>query len=401
MPENREYAAADAHEAERADEVSLLDLLVLVADNSRLLVLAPLAVGVLALVVSSLITPTFTARTIILPPQQQQNAVAAAALAQLGNLANFAGVGLKSPAEQYMSFLRSRTVADRLIDKFDLMQVYEAKLRSSARQALAVHTRIASGKDALIQIEVDDVDPKRAAEIANAYPLELQVLMSSLALTEAQQRRIFFEGQLKQTRGKLAAAEADLSAIGVGAGAIRANPQASIEEVARLRAQVTAEEVRLQSMRSYMTDAASQVQNAMAALAALRAQLNKSEAREPRGPSAGGYIEKYREFKYQEALFEIFVRQFELAKLDESRDPVMVQVVDPAVPPERKSAPKRALIAVVTTLFTAFALFLLLVVRHALATGGAATDERLERIKGGFRRLLSWRRYDVRQTRDR
>ena len=373
------------------DEISLLDLLVVVAENLRLLIIGPLLAGLIALGYAYTITPTFTARTSFLPPQQQES-VTSAALAQLGPLAGVAALasGLKNPADQYVALLKSATVADRLIDRFRLIELYEIKFRQDARKMLGSNAKISAGKDGLIVVEVDDKSPQRAAEIANAYVSELETLMERLALTEAQQRRVFFERQLEQTKIRLTAAELALGAIGVSASAIKANPQAAVEAVARLQAQVTAQEVRLAAMRSYLTESAPQFQQAQTELRALRSQLRKSAAGKPAASSAGGYIEKYRDFKYQETLFELFVQQFELAKIDEAREGAVIQVVDVAFPPERKSKPAKAMIAVLATFAAGLTLLMWVFVWKAIKNSAAHPDGagKLAAIRAGILRLF-------------
>jgi uncharacterized protein involved in exopolysaccharide biosynthesis len=337
----------------------------LLGANMRLLVVAPLLAGLTALGVTYLIPPTFTASTTFLPPQQQQN-TAASALASLGALSGLAGAatGIKSPGEQYVSLLQSVTVADRLIDAFKLMDVYAAKYRFDARKELAQNVRISLGKrDGLITVEVDDELPQRAADIANRHVDELRRMTNELALSEAQQRRVFFDTQLKQTRDKLTAAQKALQGTGFNQGALRAEPKTAAEGYARLKAEATAAEVRLQTLRRGLADATPEVQQQQALLEALRVQLAGLEANSSVSNSSD-YIGKYREFKYQETLFELFARQYELARVDESREGPLVQVVDVAQPPERKSRPRRGLTAVVTTVSTAVLLALFLLARR-------------------------------------
>lgn len=373
------------------DEISLLDIAVVIAENLRLLIFGPLAAGLVALGIAFLITPTFTARTSFLPPQQQQSA-SAAMMAQLGALAGVAAsaAGLKNPADQYVALLKSTSVADRLVDQFKLIELYEVDFRQDARKTLADNTKITAGKDGLIVVEVDDHSPQRAAEMANAYVAELQVLLGRLALTEAQQRRVFFEKQLEETRNNLAEAERALAASGMTPGAVKANPEAAVELVANLQAQVTAQEVKLAAMRGYLTDSAPELVQAQNELAALRTQLRRQEVAEPGAAKSGGYIDRYRNFKYHETLFELFARQFELAKVDEAREGAVIQVVDTALPPERKSKPKKALIAVLTTLATGFALMLLVFVRGSLqnARHDPESAAKLAAVRTGFGRVL-------------
>lgn len=371
------------------NRLGLLDLLVLLATHRRLLVVAPLLAGCLALGATFLIRPTFTATTSFLPPQQPQSA-AASALSSLGALSSLAGVagGLKSPADQYVSLLQSVTVQDRVIDSFKLMQVYETDLRLEARKELGRNVRIALGKkDNLISVEVDDTDPARAAEMANRYVDELRRITAGLALTEAQQRRVFFEGQLKKAKDQLTQAQQVLQSSGFNQGALRAEPKAAAEAYAKLRAEVTAAEVRLQTLRGSLTDTAPEVQQQLTRLAALRSQLGKLEG-SLEGSANSDYIGKYREFKYQETLFELFSRQFELARLDESREGALIQVVDVASPPERKSRPKRAVAAVVTTGLGLLLALVFVVLRHSLrlARDDPETSRKLSALRTAFRR---------------
>jgi uncharacterized protein involved in exopolysaccharide biosynthesis len=352
-------------EYDEDEGLSLFELALPLAQHWKLLLIGPLLTGMVALGVTYLMKPIYTSRTVFLPPQQQQSA-AAAAVAQLGALSGLIGgaVGVKSSADQYVALLQSTSVADRLIDEFKLMQVYDKEFRFEARKALADNSRIALGKkDGLITVEVEDTDPPRAAAIANRHVDELRRLISQLALTEAQQRRVFFEDQLKKTRDDLTGAQTALQSSGFSAGALKAEPRAAAESYARLRAEATAAEVRLQTLRRNLAETTPEVQQALATLIALRGQLARTEA--PTEPNGGpDYVGKFREFKYQEALFDLFARQYELARLDESREGALVQVVDTAQPAERKSKPKRALIAVVTTLITGLFLAGLVLTRH-------------------------------------
>ncbi len=379
------------------DEISLLDLLLVVAENARLLVFGPLLAGLAALGIAFIVPPTFTATTRILPPQQQQGAAAmlASQFGALAGVAGAAGLNIKNPVDTYVALIKSRTVADRLIERFDLMRVHEQKLRQDARKALEASTKVASGKDGLITIEVDDKDPKRAADIANAYVQELSKLTGSLAITEAQQRRSFFEKQLQQTQENLKKAELALGQVGASENLIKSAPQALVEGMARLKAQVTAQEVRVATMRGYLTDENPQFQLAQRELASLRSQLTQAERNQPAsGAPAADYLNRFRDFKYQETLFELMAKQYEMARLDEAREGAVIQVIDPAVVPERKSKPKRALVAVLSALVAGFLLLLYVFVRQSLrnAMTDPESSRKLGLVAAGFRRIRQdWR----------
>jgi uncharacterized protein involved in exopolysaccharide biosynthesis len=373
------------------DEISLLDLLQVVAENARLLILGPLLVGLAALGGAFLVTPTFTATTRIVTPQQQQSGAAAALLAQLGTMAGAAGAvaGIRNPADMYVGLLKSRTIADRMIDRFKLMDVYEKDYREDARKVLERNSRISAGKDGLITIEVDDHDPKRAAAMANAYVEELSRLVGGLALTEAQQRRLFFEKELAKAKQNLVRAEVALAGAGISETVLKFNPETLGEGLASLKAQIVAKEVQLSSMRGYLTANSPDFRKVQQELAALRAQLAKAEQSLPVGGNAD-YINRYRDFKYQEVLFEQIAKQYELAKIDESREGAVIQVVDVAQPPERKSKPKKALIAILATLASGLVLLLFVFIRRALqnAQQDPESAAKLAAIRAGFGRVL-------------
>ena len=382
------------------DEISLLDLLQTIVDNLRLLVFGPLAVGLLALGYSFTIPPTYTAKTQFLPPQQQQSA-AASMIASLGSLGGLAGAaaGLKNPADQYVAYMKSVTLQDALIGRFKLQERYEAKTKTDTRFALTGAVRVASGKDGLMSVEVDDKDPQFAAELANAHVEELRKLLGRLAVTEAQQRRLFFEKQLNQTKENLTLAEVALKSTGISSSVLKSNPVSAVAAVAGLKAQVTAQEVKVGAMRGYLADTAPDFKQAMNELANLRSQLAKQEKDEPasnptagsaNGKDVGDYVTKYREYKYQETLFELFSKQFEIAKVDESREGAVIQVLDAAEPPERKSKPKKAMIAIIATLASGFALLLFVFVRQALRNAKKDNEsaQKLSALKASLNKAL-------------
>jgi uncharacterized protein involved in exopolysaccharide biosynthesis len=370
-----------------ADGGSLIDAAIALAGGVRWLLLVPLIGAAVTFGAASLWPKTYTARTVLLPPQQQQGG-AAAALASLGALAGLAGGGVRTPADQFAAFMQSTGVADRIIDRFELLKSYDVDYRFDARRVLASRVDVAVGKkDGLISVEVVDRDPKRAAEIANAYVDELRRITSTLAVTEAQQRRVFFERQLEMTRDRLTNAQQVLQSSGFSLGALRSEPRVAAETYARLRAEITATEVRLQALRSSFADSAAEVQQTASALTELRTQLARAEGATDVSRSPD-YVSKYREFKYQETLFDLFARQYEIARVDESREGSLIQVVDVALPPEKNSGPRRVRIALV-----AFAALLVITAGTLMARASwrrSSADPRraaqLERLRAALRR---------------
>ena len=345
-------------------EISLLDLVAVVVRRRRLIAVVTLAFLGLGLLLCFLLPIRYTATSVVLPPQQN-NSAGAGILAQFGNLgsmASLAGGGiLKNPNDLQIALLKSRTVEDAMVDRFHLMDLYHAKRRSDARKKFENRADLESGaKDGLIHISITDSDPSRAAEMANGYVDEYRKFSATLAVTEASQRRLFFEQQLIQAKDNLATAEEALKATEQRTGLIQLDSQARavIESVATLRAQIAAKEVQIQAMQSYATGENPDLHIAQQELAGLKAQLDKmGEASSaspgdllmPKGsvPQAGeSYIRALRDVKYYETIFDLLARQFEAAKLDEARQGAVVQVVDKAVVPDAKSSPKRLFIMI-------------------------------------------------------
>jgi tyrosine-protein kinase Etk/Wzc len=382
-------ASVEGNAAENSDgEINLLDLLQVIVDNLRLLILGPLVCGLASLGVSFAIAPTFTAKTQFLPPQQQQSS-AASILTSLGAIGGLAGAvtGIKSPSDQYIAFMKSVSVQDSLIERMELLEKYNVKLKSEARQALSGKVRIFSGKDGLISVEVDDKNPEFAADLANAHVEELRNLLSRLAVTEAQQRRMFFDRQMEITKEKLIKADLALKSSGVNSNVLKLNPSSATEAVARLKAGISVQEVKLGAMRNYLTENSPEFKHALSELISLKTQLTKAESDEPLEKSASDYVSRYREFKYQETMFDLFTKQLELAKVDESREGAVLQVLDAAQTPERKAKPKEALIAISSTLVAGFMLLFFVFVRSALrsASRDPETHAKLQTLKKSFK----------------
>lgn len=386
---NRMHSPAALASATADDQptLSMLDALIVLAENVKLLALATAVAAAAGFGASYLVSPTYTSVTTIIPPQQQQGG-AAGALASLGALAGVAagGAGLRTPADQYVALMQSVTVSNRIIDRYKLVQAYDVKYQSDARRELGMNVRFNVGKkDGLITVEVDDTDRQRAADIANTYVDELRQLSDTIAVTEAQKRRVFFERELRQTQARLVQAQQAMQASGLTQGALKAEPRSAAEGYARLRAAATAAEVRLQTMRRSLADNAPEIQQQESELAALRSQLGRLEqsSEVQGGPD---YISKYREFKYQETLFELYARQYELARADEGREGGLIQVVDKATPAEKKSKPKRAMFAVSAGMVTALLLVVGLLVRQGWRNArNAETEGKLERLRAALR----------------
>ena len=368
--------------AQQEDSIDLLQLGILLARGKRFIVLSGLGLAVVTMVITLLMPPTFTGITKIMPPQKSSSP-----LAQLGALSALAGggggaasaLGLKNPDDLYIGLLQSNSVVDALIQKFNLENVYKKKKLSDMRKVLASNTTIKSEKSSLISISVEDHDPKRAAALANGYVEELHTLMGNLAVTEAGQRRLFFELQLEQEKNKLADAEVALAETERKTGIIQPAGQATatIMGIAQLRAQIAASQVQLQGLEASATEQNPEVVLLQTQISGLESQLadmekggaglsgvqDDVEMPTSKIPTASlEYIRKMRDVKYHETLFTMLSRQYEIAKVDEAKAGEIIQVVDPAQVPDRKSWPPRAVLTIVAgilgMIFAAFWLIL-------------------------------------------
>ena len=367
----------------RKDEISLLDILIALGQRKGFVLRVTVIFAVLASLISLLLPVRYTATVVLMPPQQASS-MGAALASQLGNLGGMAalagnGLGIRNPNEMFVAMFKTRTVEGAVVEHFNLMKEYRKSYLSDACKSFENHATVdGSGKDGLIRVSVIDSDSRRAAELANGYVDQFRKLSESLAITEASQRRLFFEHQLEQAKDNLANAENALKKTEQTTGLFELNGQARalIESGAALRAQIAAKEVQIQGMRAYATSENAQLVQAQQELDLMRAQMQRLGGSQegsdglmiPKGkvPEAGlEYVRRVRDVKYYETIFDILARQFEIAKLDEAKEGALIQVVDPALPPDKRSFPKRSLIVLGAT-----ALGFLLAVALALLQAG-------------------------------
>jgi uncharacterized protein involved in exopolysaccharide biosynthesis len=359
---------------EASSDVSLGELFNLLYRRRSFLLTAAAIAAIVSGITVFVIPVSYTAEAVILTPQQAQSSLSSfmgplaglAPAAGISGLGLLSGLGLRNPADLYVGVLESRTIADALITKFNLKDVYQTPDYTRARKRLARNTRVEGGKDSLIRIRVDDHDAARAAKLANAYIEELSKSNSRLAFTEAGQRRLFFEEQLTKEKEALADAEIGLRNTQQTTGLIAPSGQAEalLRVGTQLHAEILSQETQLEAMKTFAADDNPRLQIVKRELGALHAQLNRLEQGDykpgtlelPTGrlPEASlKYIRAVRDLKYHETLFEVLSRQYEAARLDEAKSAALIQVVDRAVAPERKSWPPRTLLvlaAMVTAL---------------------------------------------------
>ncbi|MDD2733283.1 MAG: GNVR domain-containing protein [Desulfuromonadaceae bacterium] len=292
--------------------------------------------------------------------------------------------GGASKADLYITMMNSETIEAPIVDRFKLMDVYKAEFRATAYKTLDDSSTITVGKkDGVITIAVDNVDPKLAAAIANAYVEELGKLAAKLNMTGAGDNRAFLEDRLAKAKVDLAAAEDTLKKFQTKNKAVAVNDQAkaTLEGVALLRAQLIAQEVQLATLKRQLTDQSQSVKTARATIGNLRGQIARMEGGGSAGsmPGVGAmpqlgqeYLRLMREFKIQESLVELLTKQYEMTKLNEAKDLVPFQVLQPATVPELKSKPKRSSIVIMSAFASGFLMVLVAFVREF---GAKMSDE--------------------------
>ena len=312
-----------------------------------------------------------------------------------------AGGGLNKDA--FIAILKSRTMAQELVERFTLKQYYNSKYTDQAIQSLRGATDISLSKEGAISIRVEDRDPKLAADIANAYVTNLDRLFAKLGTTDASRQRAFIADRLEKTEKALRQGEEAMRRFQENNKAIVMQEQAkgAIEEAAKVKGQIVAAEAQLEFVRTFSAESNPQVLAQKRQIEELKRQLAQmqyglgmelpSETRNPgqprkefhvpftKVPELGmEYVRLVREVKIQETVFNLLTAQFEQAKINEARDMPTVQLLDKAVPAERKSRPRTRLnmtIAGALSLFVGIflAFFLEYVERMRKQEAGAKT----------------------------
>lgn len=341
--------------------------------ESRQLIFRVACWGLLAATLIAFLVPKeYESTTRLMPPDDQSSTglamFAAMSSKMQGGLGGLGAdvLGLKSSGALFTVILRSDTVENHLVDKFDLRKVYWKKHWDSARQRLAANTAIAEDrKSGVITITVTDKSPQRAAAMAEEYIVELNAVVSQLNTSSAHRERVFLEQRLQQVKQDLEAAEKDFSEFASRTGAIDIKQQgaAMVTAAATLQGQLIAAQSELEGLRQIYADSNVRVRSLKARVDELKSQLDKvggkddlvKDATNPKDDSlypsirklpllGVSYADLYRRTKVQEAVFESLTQEYELAKVSEAKEMPSVKVLDPAEVPERKSFPPRLLI---------------------------------------------------------
>ena len=362
------------------DEINLLELLLVIVQHKKMIILTCVTTFIVACGLTLLMPNIYTATARILPSQEDSGGLSSM-LGSMGGLASLAGISSGGgKGELYVGMLKSRTVSDAIIERFDLMKHYEWNSRSGAYSAMAGMAKFSLGKDdGILSVSFEDEDPALAADIANAYVEELQKLNVKINLNNAGRERLFLEDRLKLVKRDLANAEDALKEFQEKNKAIRIDDQASaiIGAIASLKGELASKEVELGVLLSSQTEQNPQVVALREGIIQIKEQISKME-RSPQGNEVSGdiflatsevpelgiqYARLLRDFKVQETLFELLTKQYEVAKISEAKSTSTIQILDNATPPDGKSKPKRAMIVILATFCAGFVSLIVAFVR--------------------------------------
>src|SRR5579862_5419530 len=338
--------------------------------DARFTLLRFAAYGLVLSTLLAFLTPfRYESRTQLMPPDNDAGAGLMSLLAMTartgGSIGMLAGdmLGLKTSGSLFIGILRSQTVEDRMIDKFNLKSVYEVRRMLDARRRLEENTSINEDrKSGIISINVTDHSPQRAAAIAQAYVAELDQVVAELNTSAAHRERVFLEERLKAVKRDLDVSANEFSQFASKNTAIDIKEQgkAMVEAAAILQGQLIAAQSELEGLRQIYADTNVRVHAVRARIGELQKKLEEMGGGDlsttvdtedaPLYPSIRKlpllgvtYAELYRNNKIQETVFELLTQQCELAKVQEAKETPSVKVLDAAHVPEKKSFPPRLL----------------------------------------------------------
>ncbi len=381
--EEREAAWAD-------DEVNLLDYWrVLTKRKWLILGVTFISAFVTGFYCYFIATKIYQSRASILAPKESSDGGMGLAAALAGSGAGQFLAGLiptgGTNRDAFVAILKSRTMAEELVDRFKLKEYYNATFKEQAIRTLENVTDIAVSKEGVISVTIEDKDPKLAADIANAYVSQLDRLFVKMGTTEGSRQRAFIADRLEKTEKALREAEDALRRFQEENKAVVLTEQSrgAIDATAKVRGEIAAAEVQLEAMRSYATEDNPNVIQQRKLVQELKRQLAQMQYAKLDLPAESGgsgqgrqefhvpfgkipelgmeLIRLTREVKVQEAVFTLLTQQFEQAKLQEAKDTPTVQILDRAVPAEQKSRPRTVMsmalsgmLSLFVTVFLAF-----------------------------------------------
>jgi len=382
-----------------------LDVILSLLRYKRWLVICPLIAAVIAFAFVSTQLPRYSAMARLLPPKTKPNT--ATMLSQTGSLAG-AGVGgvlegQKPVVDMYLAILQSRAAAEFMDSNFDLRKRWGVSSIESVYGRLSSMSKIAPSPNGIINIEIEDSDPVWAARLANGYADALQYITQGLAVNEASKRRVFYEQQMNVSLQQLTVAEMSLRKIQQETGVLNLDPQIqmAIQESNRLRTAIASKETELASMEAFATERNADYLRLQHEIDALKNQLEQwrrpvkasddvalqvSEGLLPE--ISMEYVKHVREVKNLELVYELFLKELQLARIDQVKDATTVELLDKAIPPSTPSYPKKKRTIAIASLI-GFLIAMVSILIYELTVVALKNEVNMSRVRM-IREALRW-----------
>jgi len=382
-----------------------LDVILSLLRYKRWLVICPLIAAVIAFAFVSTQLPRYSAMARLLPPKTKPNT--ATMLSQTGSLAG-AGVGgvlegQKPVVDMYLAILQSRAAAEFMDSNFDLRKRWGVSSIESVYGRLSSMSKIAPSPNGIINIEIEDSDPVWAARLANGYADALQYITQGLAVNEASKRRVFYEQQMNVSLQQLTVAEMSLRKIQQETGVLNLDPQIqmAIQESNRLRTAIASKETELASMEAFATERNADYLRLQHEIDALKNQLEQwrrpvkasddvaLQASEGLLPEISmEYVKHVREVKNLELVYELFLKELQLARIDQVKDATTVELLDKAIPPSTPSYPKKKRTIAIASLI-GFLIAMVSILIYELTVVALKNEVNMSRVRM-IREALRW-----------
>ena len=390
------------------DKINLLNYLMVLVKYRRFLFLNTILVCVIVGLISFLLPSWYTAHTTMLPPESETSFLGLSS-SLLGGFAPPGEMSLPlmaTPSDVIAVILRSRSVAEKIVEKTDLMEVYNTQSKEETINELASHTRVEVSGEGLISLDFEDKDRERAALVANLYIEELDRINRMANTSKARNTKLFIQKRMEKTNKDLIKAEEDLRKFQEEHKTISLDEQmkTAIQTAANLKAEMVLNEIEVNVLSQNLSPSHPKIQNLQNKISQIRKQLEKLEFGNQDSSSEKNQVldvpfsevpklglelaRLTRDLKIQEAIFELLSSQYEQAKIQEAKDTPTIQILDRAIPPEKRSRPKRAMMVIFAGIASLFVgMIFVFVLEYLETTRKRNPDEftKIEKVLSAFR----------------
>lgn len=393
----------------------MLELLRILLRWRRPLLVFTLLAAAAAAVVAYRLTPRYYAQASILPPNEDPSFGGISALLQQYQIPIPGGIKTPFLPTLYASIVSSRRMGKKILDEFDLRPVFRADTEEDALNALRGRTFLKYTDDGLFLVGYQDPDPRRAADVVNAYVRHLDTIIQEVNSGRAGQTRRFIESQIERCSHDLVSAEEAMRDFQRRHHAIQIDAQTTgaLEIAAQLQGRILAAEVELDLLQQRARPTAPEVRSKNEELQALRSKYAELTATQPRldpkqpvNEARGGlfppfesvpdlalqYLRLMRDLKVQEALHALLVQQLETSRIEEQKNTPVLSVLDMAEPGERPVYPRKLVLVLVAALAAALwvAVIAVLVEKLRRRDSSPGEDERLAALQDEWAAMPHW-----------